>query len=219
MEKTAYFSKPTISNTSCNMQNKLHSLDLQRSGLNFVPNKSALLVLDLQKYFFSPTSHAFIPSAPAIIPNILYLIDYFSGIKRPIFFTKHINDRENAGMMAIWWKDLLLQDSDLSNFIEEVNIDKGVVIKKERYDAFWKTSLCESLKLERVEQVVICGVMTHLCCETTARSAFVQDFQVYFTIDGTATYNEHLHFASLSTLSHGFAKVLLCRDLVPGSDL
>jgi len=60
----------------------------------------------------------------------------------------------------------------------------------------------------------VCGVMTHLCCETTARSAFIRGFKTYFTIDGTATYNEQFHMASLINLSHGFAIPVLIDDIV-----
>ena len=61
---------------------------------------------------------------------------------------------------------------------------------------------------------VISGVMTHLCCETTARAAFMRGFEVFFTVDGTATYNEALHRSSLLTLSHGFAIPVLIDELL-----
>jgi len=213
MEKKEYFSPNTIDERSQQMLERIIDLGLSHSDLEFVQQKAALLVLDAQKYFFSNKSHAFIPSAQTIIPNILNLIEYFYINNRPIYFSKHVNNLENAGMMAAWWRDLLTINSDLSNLIGEIDLKKGYVIQKERYDAFWKTALNELLKNAEVEQVVICGVMTHLCCETTARSAFVQDYQVFFTIDGTATYTEDLHVASLLTLSHGFAKTILCKEI------
>lgn len=55
--------------------------------------------------------------------------------------------------------------------------------------------------------------MTHLCCETTARSAFIRGFDVFFTIDGTATYNEDFHFGTLYNLAHGFAVPLLIDEI------
>ena len=213
MKKKEYFSPDTIDAKSGQMLEKIISLGLYHSDLKFVPKKAALLVLDAQKYFFSKDSHAFIPSSQAIIPNILNLIDYFYLNERPIYFSKHINDHKNAGMMAVWWEDLLVSSLDTANLIEEIEIGKGVVIQKERYDAFWKTSLNKMLKRDGIEQVVICGVMTHICCETTARSAFIHDYQVFFTIDGTATYTEDLHMASLLNLSHGFAKTILCKEI------
>jgi isochorismate hydrolase len=65
-----------------------------------------------------------------------------------------------------------------------------------------------------VEQLVITGVTTHLCCESTARSAFMRGFAVFMAIDGTATLNRELHLASLRALAHGFAVPLLVSDLL-----
>ncbi|MES0360330.1 MAG: isochorismatase family protein, partial [Anaerolineales bacterium] len=58
------------------------------------------------------------------------------------------------------------------------------------------------------------GVMTHLCCETTARSAFVRGFEVFFVIDGTATYNEDYHMATLLNLAHGFTTPVLTKEVL-----
>ncbi|MCP4152595.1 MAG: isochorismatase family protein, partial [bacterium] len=65
-----------------------------------------------------------------------------------------------------------------------------------------------------ITRVIITGVMTHLCCETTARSAFVRNFEVYFTIDATATYNREFHKSTLLNLSHGFASPVLTSDIL-----
>jgi isochorismate hydrolase len=56
--------------------------------------------------------------------------------------------------------------------------------------------------------------MTHLCCETTARSAFMHGFETFFTVDGTATYNEAFHRAALLNLSHGFALPLTVDEVL-----
>ncbi|MGB9641195.1 MAG: isochorismatase family protein, partial [Anaerolineales bacterium] len=52
-----------------------------------------------------------------------------------------------------------------------------------------------------------------LCCETTARSAFIRGFEPFFLVDGTATYNSYFHQATLLNLNHGFASLTLCADL------
>lgn len=213
MEKKEYFSSKSIYQKSGQMLEKIKALGLAHTDSKLELKKAALLVLDLQKYFFSNESHAYIPSASAIIPNILNLLEVFKSNNRPIFFSKHCNDQNSAGMMAIWWKDLIKKNSEMSNLINEIDGWNGTIIQKERYDAFWQTPLEEYLINNGIEQVVICGVMTHLCCETTARSAFMRDFEVFFTIDGTATYSEELHMASLLTLAHGFAKTILCTEI------
>src|SRR4030042_1513571 len=90
----------------------------------------------------------------------------------------------------------------------------GTLIQKSQYDAFYHTQLNELLHTSGVTQVVLCGVMTHLCCETTARSAFMHGFEVFFPVDGTATYNLAYHRASLLNLAHGFANLVFINDLL-----
>ena len=70
------------------------------------------------------------------------------------------------------------------------------------------------LQRKKVKQVVITGVLTHLCCETTARSAFMRGFEVFFTIDATATYNKDFHISTLLNLSHGFALPVLTQEVL-----
>jgi isochorismate hydrolase len=90
----------------------------------------------------------------------------------------------------------------------------SILLKKRQYDAFYQTNLAKMLRSQAVKQVVICGVMTHLCCETTARSAFVRGFKVFFTIDGTATYREDFHRATLLNLAHGVATPVLVDEIL-----
>ena len=180
----------------------------------FTPQASALLILDMQDYFLEPDSHAYIPSAAAILPNLKALIDAYALHRLPVIFTQHLNTPENAGSMKTWWHDLIAPQNSLSAITDQIDLSKGTLVQKTQYDAFYNTDLEDLLRGKNVRQVVICGVMTHLCCETTARSAFVRGFEVFFTIDGTATYNQDFHLATLMNLSHGFATPVLADDIL-----
>ena len=180
----------------------------------FTPQASALLILDMQDYFLEPDSHAYIPSAAAILPNLKALIDAYAQHHLPVIFTQHLNTPENAGSMKTWWHDLIAPQNSLSAITDQIDLSKGTLVQKTQYDAFYNTDLEDLLRGKNVRQVVICGVMTHLCCETTARSAFVRGFEVFFTIDGTATYNQDFHLATLMNLSHGFATPVLADDIL-----
>lgn len=115
--------------------------------------------------------------------------------------------------MGTWWKDLISIENPHSAIIPEFDYSHRSVLRKNQYDAFYETSLEEILRRKSVSQVVISGVMTHLCCETTARSAFVRGFEVFFLVDGTATYNQDHHLATLLNLAHGFATPVLTTQL------
>jgi isochorismate hydrolase len=180
----------------------------------YVPEHSALLVLDMQSFFLKPESHAFVPSAVAIVPGIQALMQAYARRGLPVFFTQHLNTSQNAGLMGIWWRDVITAQNPLSEIVADMDLSAGHLISKSQYDAFYATCLEGSLREKCVSQVVICGVMTHLCCESTARSAFIRGFEVFFAVDGTATYNEAFHRASLLNLAHGFANLVLVDDLL-----
>ena len=153
------------------------------------------------------------PSAAAILPGIRGLVDVFSNRGRPVILTRHLNTQENAGAMAEWWADLIREDDPASEVVPELNNPRTIGIEKSQYDAFHQTGLDELLRDLGATQVVIGGVLTHLCCETTARSAFVRGFKVFFAVDGTATYQEDFHRATLLNLCHGFAVPVLVGDI------
>ncbi|KAF0108726.1 MAG: isochorismatase hydrolase [Anaerolineaceae bacterium] len=216
MKKELYFSSATIAAASKEMLASV-AVVRRRSGLpRFEPDRAALLVLDMQAYFLGESSHAYIPSAAAIIPNLQALIRAFAARGRPVIFTRHTNTPADAGRMARWWNDLLAPDSPASAIIPELDTTQGMVIEKRQYDAFYQTDLEQILRGRAVGQVVVTGVMTHLCCETTARSAFMSGFDVFFVIDGTATYTEAFHRASALNLAHGFAVPALAEEILAG---
>lgn len=204
-QKEKYLSTDNI----CSVANTLKSLYGRESFQ--LEGKVALLVLDLQGFFISRASHAFVPSAEAIIPNVSMLIDLFDQQNLPVIVTRHINNEENASMMSKWWRDTLTSSNPLSELVPEICRKNMCVVEKSQYDAFYDTELEQ--KLQGIDNIVITGVMTHLCCETTARSAFVRGFNVFFVCDATATYNRAMNEASLLSLSHGFANIVTAEQI------
>jgi len=88
-----------------------------------------------------------------------------------------------------------------------------IIHDKSRYDAFQGTRLEELLRHLNIQTVIVGGVMTNLCCETTARRAFVLDFDILFLKDGTATSDKKLHDATLLNISFGFGKIHTCQEV------
>lgn len=211
--KEPYFTTETIAQRAREMLELVRSLR-ERHPFDFRPERAALLVLDMQRYFLEEASHASIPSARAVLPKIEELIVAFAKRGRPVILTRHINTKEDAGQMGKWWRELIREEDPLSELIPGLFPGNGLIIEKGQYDAFYKTPLEELLRGEGVEQLAISGVMTHLCCETTARAAFVRGFKVFFVIDGTATYNADFHRATLLNLAHGFAHPVLAEELI-----
>jgi isochorismate hydrolase len=210
--KKQYFAKENIKSKAREMLLKVEKYR-RYHNIDFLPERSALLIIDMQKYFLESSSRAYIPSAETILPGVKKLISIYSKKSLPVIFTLHSNTKENEGMMGKWWPKLLREGSPESNIVSELEVPEGIVIEKNQYDAFYNTNLEKILQEKNISQVIICGVMTNVCCETTARSAFVRGFEVFFTVDGTATYNEDHHMSTLMNLSYGFAIPVLLDEL------
>jgi nicotinamidase-related amidase len=171
---------------------------------------SVLLVIDMQRFFLDPSSSMFMSGGAAILPTVKRLVDAFRRAGRPVIFTRHVHHPSDldSGIMGWWWAGKCLEGSPESEVHPELapRPDEKVVFKH-RYSAFYNTDLETVLRCLRVEDVVISGVMTNLCCESTARDAYFRDYRVFFPADGTGSVSEEMHVASLLNLAFGFAYV------------
>ncbi len=176
--------------------------------------KAALLVLDMQDYFVNEESHAFVPSSINTIAPIQEISKIIQKLGNKIIFSRHLDTENESSTMNRWWKDNIKPENNLSKIAHLLNTQAIEIIEKSQYSAFYETKLEAILKDNDIEQVIITGVMTHLCCETTARDAFMRGFEVFFVVDATATYTEELHIGALRAISHGFGTCVSTEEII-----
>jgi isochorismate hydrolase len=166
--------------------------------------KTALLLIDMQEYFRMMIS--------PILENVLTLLSAVREINLPVFFTQHGHPvGEKPNILGDWWSDIIMEGSQAAGLLPELAINSSDnIIAKDTYSSFYKTDLQEKLEQVGITDLIIGGVMTNLCCETTAREAFVQNYRVFFLADGTSTASEELHMATLKNLAFGFATLTTC---------
>lgn len=176
------------------------------------PGRYALLVVDMQQYFLSIAS--------PIMGNVLSIIEACRSHQGKVIFTRHGHKdiTKDGGMLEKWWGDGIIHGSkDWEIFKALSPLETEGIIDKNRYSAFHGTDLDMRLKERKIDELIITGVMSNCCCETTARDGFVRDYRIFFVSDATATINEELHLASLKNLAFGFAHILstemLCKLL------
>jgi ureidoacrylate peracid hydrolase len=90
-----------------------------------------------------------------------------------------------------------------------------VVIVKHRYSAFHGTELDLVLRSRGVRTVVLTGVSTHVCVETTAREAFVRDFYTVVVNDCSAAYSQQEHETALKLIDRFFGEIVSLDELRP----
>lgn len=176
---------------------------------------TVLLIVDVQRVFVDMITLA--------LPNILKLCDHFQTSNLPLIFTQHGHSKEEltpplknqlvrkwgpAGSIATGTRDW-----EFLSEIKKIAKDQRVVAKN-TYDAFLNTDLSNILERESVERVVVCGVMTDCCCDTTARSAFNRGYETWLVQDACGSANKRQHEAGLRGFGFAFGEVLSTAEVI-----
>lgn len=176
-------------------------------GLN--SSKLALIVIDMQNIFAS--------AAKPILAEVNATIASARHAGIPVIFSQHGHldpeNEEKTSVLVRWWgaSGSIRKGSDEWKLLSNLDVGPNEIILDEKttYDAFYRTRLKSILDEHKVDTVIISGVLTQFCCETTARSAFVQNYDVIFLSDGTGPPCQ----GTLETIAFGFGKVITCADM------
>jgi nicotinamidase-related amidase len=181
-----------------------------RPQLRLDPPRCALLVIDMLRYFADPRGRCHLPAATTVIPRIAALLDAWRRLGGTVVYTQHGHaGPDDLGMLGRFFDDYIRFGEPDARIVAPLAPAPGEgVIRKTTYDAFWNTPLAETLAQRRVTQVLVTGVLTHMCCETTARAAFCRGFEVFVAADATASSCEELHTGSLRAMADAVAIVL-----------
>ena len=203
---------------------ELRSAIAPRPALELDPPRCALLVIDMLRYFVDPAGRCFLPAAPAIVPPLANLIATWRTQGWSVVYTQHGHaGPEELGMLGRFFGDYIRAGEPQAEILPALKPASGdLVVPKTTYDAFLGTDLERRLTSAGIEQVLVTGVLTHMCCETTARSAFCRGFEVYVAADAMATSRGELHRASLRGLADAVAVVMTTEEVLsrcanPGS--
>ena len=85
---------------------------------------------------------------------------------------------------------------------------------KNTYDAFVNTNLVELLEERQIERVVVYGVMTDCCCDTTARSAFNRGYETWLASDACGSANKKQYEAALDGFAFACGNVLTTEEAI-----
>jgi nicotinamidase-related amidase len=212
---TPYVTTESLQEKTSEWLEKIAPFNLHQMKLNV--DKSVLMVIDMQKFFLDPSSPTFTCGGLAIIQNIKKLIQTFRKANRPVIYTCNVHHpgKIDAGIMGWWWEGMCFEGSPESKVHEELSpLNGDKIIYKHRYSAFYNTDLETILRVLKIEDIVITGIMTNMCCESTARDAYYRDYRIFFPADATGSINEEMHLASLLNLSFGFAYITTAENII-----
>lgn len=126
--------------------------------------KQALVIIDVQKDYFE-NGKMELPHSNKILKNILEIRKSFLAKAEPVIYIKQGSNEELG---------FLIKDTEGAEFHEEI-FPKGenneYIVDKTTPNSFHQTNLEKILVQNQVEQVVIVGMMTHVCVDSTTRRA------------------------------------------------
>jgi len=193
---------------------------------------TALLVIDVQREYFDPEGPAFVEHADDILPAVNRLIDAFRAHGLPIVFVQHMNrsDGSDAGRMGDFAgpddEDSFVEGTPRVELVDGLHVEPGDVrVVKRRYSAFRGTDLESVLRTAATRAVVVCGLMTSFCCETTARDAHGRDYEVLFVADanegpdledqsGRPVRHDWVLRHTVTALGAGFAEIVTADEVI-----
>ncbi len=182
--------------------------------------KKALLVIDVQNEYFDGELPIEYPENS--FENIIRAVDSANQKNVPVIVVQHTSSDIYSPTFQKGSRGWEIHEDVLKR-------DHDIIIEKNLPGSFTGTQL-ESYLLENdVKKVAICGYMTQMCCDTTARQAMHRGFDVEFLDDATGTRDvsnyagdvvaEELHKATLITQAMKFSKVMSTEDWIRSLEL
>jgi ureidoacrylate peracid hydrolase len=192
--------------------------------LKVVPSRTALVNVDLQ--------NCFVENSPVAAPNGIEVVERVNTLAAKcraagilVIHARHVlrRDGSNAGILAEVppiQQGMINQGAESAAFHRRLAIaDKDIILDKPRFGAFHGTDLELLLRSRGIDTIIVTGISTSICCETTAREAAVRDFHVLFVDDATATFAigdlsaEMIQKVTCANIGFLFGKVVLIDEL------
>lgn len=180
---------------------------------------TALLIIDVQNDYF-PGGKMTLEKSEQAAENIRKVLDYFRNNHLPVIHIRHISTNDGA--------TFFLPDTDgvkINNRVLPQENEK--IITKHFPSSFRETDLLNYLQSKKIKNLVITGMMTDVCVESTTRAAFDFGFSNTVIGDATATRNRELNgevikaeevqrsfLAGISALGNLYARVINAKEFL-----
>lgn len=200
------------------------------------PDRTALLIVDVQNDFCTRGGYADregrdLTMVEAMITNLLKLVVSAREFQVPIIFVRSIYGA-SGWYLSDAWMDRAYQNNPRGGHISYPVCEQGdwgarlveplrpesasdeIVLTKHRYSAFFDTELDLILRTRRLENVVISGVTSNVCVESTARDAFMRDYFVVVAEDCCAAYSPSEHDGAMKNVGRYFGEVATSDEII-----
>lgn len=190
----------------------------------FNPQHTALLVIDMQNFYVGE-----IPSVTAIIPNINRLAKHLRatgghviwlGMSAGLDGVSHwplYHDYFFTSQKGVNHRDQLSPGHAGHAFHHDLDIvDGDPVVYKSRFSPFiaGASNIQDVLQARQIENLIVTGTATNMCCESAARDAMMLDYKVIMVSDANAARYEEDHLAGLTSFYQSFGDVRTTEEVI-----
>ena len=198
-------------------------MDLANLKIKVAPEQSALIIIDMQKdycaeggafhgmgYDIEPAKalavrlNGFFGHARKVLKNIVHLkMTKLSFLGSPAGLEHY----KRLGINRQY-------DPAYLEFYEVIPQEGEMVIPKYRHSAFVSTYLDQGLRINGVKTLILTGLATNVCVESTARDGFARDYHVFIPEDFTEGTSPEAKKWSLTNINSFFGEVVQSEDLL-----
>ena len=186
------------------------------------PGRTALMVVDMQNAFCTDGGSCAkigldVSMLKAAIEPCGRLIDGARAADVPIIFTRYIfrADYADGGVLVKYLLPALGESDHLAAGTQDIKVVEALtprpgdyVVDKNRPSSFYATGLEPILNGLDIDSLVICGVTTNCCVETTVRDASQRDYKTFVVADATGELEQERHDFAINTMAFLFAEVV-----------
>jgi ureidoacrylate peracid hydrolase len=195
------------------------------------PHKTALLVIDMQNGFCDPEGGLSkagldVSAMTAVVPKVRQLVDACRGLGLPIMWSlqqhlledttqktkrvpSHIQKRKVAppAPRGTWHAELVPS-------LKEVSRAEDYLVVKHRFSMFYSTTLDSLLRMLSISHLIVSGVATNVCVESTVRDAYFRDYDITVIEDCVAGTMLDLHQATLKNVEIYLGELVLLDEFL-----
>jgi nicotinamidase-related amidase len=149
------------------------------------PDRTAVLVVDMQNDFVRESGALPIADASATLPAIRRILDFAKAHDVAVFYTQDSHYADDPEF-AVWGEHCAVGSEGWA-IVEELTPERDdLVFRKDRYDGFFRTNLEPTLLERGIDTLVICGTVANICVLYTAASAAIRWYHVILPVDAVS---------------------------------
>jgi ureidoacrylate peracid hydrolase len=195
------------------------------------PRRTALVIVDMQRCFVADSPIA-APLGPQVARRLNQLAAACRQAAITVIWTRHVvrPDGSNTGLLGEMIPPvaggIINEDAPTAALHPLMDARPGdIVVGKPRFGSFYGTDLELILRSRGIDTLILGGINTNVCVDTTAREAAVREFRVLFLSDGTANFDlpdgglgpasaEELQRTACAVMAFGFGEVVSVNEVV-----